>query len=199
MSIVRLTDDFDWSSFDIPGGSAPVQMHVLHKDPQTRARTLVVLFPRGWERFQTGFYEADEEFIVLEGSLRMCGITYDSGDWGFIPERFGRYDMSVVEPTLVLARFFGPARWVFDEVHEEQPMHRVLSASVFGDASPLGSGTASVLRLDEAWLVNEVPAGVAADSDTELLSLRDHSWSLTPAGQPLPDLAAPAFCRRFGA
>ncbi|MGH2830579.1 MAG: cupin domain-containing protein [Actinomycetota bacterium] len=199
MNVVDLDTSLDWTPFDIPGGSAPVQMHVLRDEPATRARTLLVRFPKGWERFESGFYESAEELIVLEGALHLCGITFGSGDWGFVPEKHGRYDMSVDEPTVVFARFFGPARWVASEVHEELPLHRALSAASFEDASPLGAGNASLLRLDEAWLVSEVPAGVAAPVDTELLSLPSRHWTWTPAGEPLPDLAPPAFCRRFAA
>lgn len=197
MSTVRVDDPLDWISFDIPGGSAAVDMHVLRDEPSSRARTLLVRFPKGWERFETGYYESAEELIVLDGALRLCGITYGIGDWGYIPAGHGRYDMSVGEETLVFARFFGPARWVNEDVHEEVPMHRVLPSASFGDASPLGAGKASILRLDEAWLVNAVPAGTPAAEDTELFSLPSRQWTWTQAGEALPDLAAPAFCRRF--
>lgn len=196
-AVVDIDEILDWALFDIPGGSAPVRLHVLRDESDTRARTLLVRFPAGWERTQTGYYESAEELVVLDGTLRMCGATYDPGDWGFVHAGTIRFGMSVDRPTLVLARFFGPARWVAAATAPAAPWRSSLDDAAMDEPSPLGAGRATPLRAGESWFVDDVPGGMRAAADTELLSPPGRVWTWTPAGEPFPDLDGPCFCRTF--
>src|SRR5258708_4087427 len=110
-TVVRFGGDLDWQPFDIPGGTMPVDLVRLHVERETRASTLLVRFPLGWRRDVAGSYASAEDFLAIEGELRMCGETFVSGDWGYLPAGALRTGMAAVAEVLTLARFAGRARW----------------------------------------------------------------------------------------
>lgn len=169
-------NDAQWTDFDIPDGSAPVQMCVLRDEPDTRARTLFVSFPAGWVRSHTGSYPCDEELVVMDGSLELSGATYVRGDWALIPPGYERRDMATPHGALVRARFGGPARWLRGE-------------------TPLRSGVRR-RALDDARPLPQAPGSEAAE-DVEVLSLDERTWWWVPKGEHLPVVSGVCFCRTF--
>ena len=101
----------DWEPFEVPGGSVPVSVSRLHADPETRAVTLVVRFPAGWQRPEAGAYSAAEEVYLLDGSLEMNGTPYGAGTWFRVPAGAVRRHTASPGGAVALARFDGPARW----------------------------------------------------------------------------------------
>lgn len=108
-------ESLEWEPFDIPGGTSPVSIHRLHSDPTTRAMTLVVRFPAGWQRPQAGSYSAAEEAYVLEGAIEINANRFYAGEWFHIPTGLVRHVMSSPDGAVVLARFDGPPRWTPEE------------------------------------------------------------------------------------
>ena len=104
-------DALEWEPFDIPGGSLPVSVSRLHADAVTRALTLVVRFPAGWERSERGSYSAAEEVYVLEGSLELNGQRHPAGTWLRVPPGTRRHHTATPDGAVALARFDGPPRW----------------------------------------------------------------------------------------
>lgn len=104
----------DWEPFDVPGGSVPVAVSRLYADPQTRAATLVVRFPVGWQRAEVGSYSAAEEVYVLKGALEMNGARHLAGTWFRVPAGAERRNTATPDGAVALARFDGPARWTPD-------------------------------------------------------------------------------------
>ncbi|HEX9776344.1 MAG TPA: hypothetical protein VGB83_12300 [Actinomycetota bacterium] len=188
-----------WEPFDIPGGSAPVRLATLRVERPSRARTMLVEFPRGWTRDGAGSYETSEELLVLRGSIALSGETYREGDWALFPEGFYREAMSA--DALCFVRWGGPARWRFDAGDPSvQPVRGSIDVSRT-EASPLGQGGAGVLWRGEttsSFIADAPVSGMPAPRNVELLDLRTHAWHYAEAGEPLPSLAEGCFVRTHG-
>ena len=68
-----------------PGASARVLSH----DPDDGACSLVVRYPAGYSRGPECF-DADEEFIVLAGSIEIDGVAYGRHDYAHLPRGLPR-------------------------------------------------------------------------------------------------------------
>src|SRR5436309_515203 len=108
--VVELDGDLDWADFEIPDSSVAVRLATLRKEP-SRARTVLVRFPEGWERPGAGWYSVSEEMVFLAGTLEMSGEVYRPGDWAFVPSGTARSHTVAKSEVLTVARFGGPARW----------------------------------------------------------------------------------------
>lgn len=104
-------EEREWREFSIPESSPPVKIALLNQSSENRARTMLVRFAPGWSRPASGYYEANEEFFVLEGDLTIGDSTFGPGDYGLIPAGSLRGPSSSKQGALTLARFDGPARW----------------------------------------------------------------------------------------
>ena len=182
----------------------PVPIAALHRDPASRAQTLFVRFPEGWQRPVAGFYEAAEELIVVSGVLHMSEVTYGPGDWGYVPAGSVRTSTSAETECVVFARFDGPARWrEAAEASGPPPMMAPLRAGNASSAvpSPLGGGTAWLLRAgerDAAWFADPPAPGAAAPVDVELFDPATAAYAFVAAGDPMPDVAGQCFVRTLG-
>lgn len=187
----------DWAPFEIPGSTLPVSLVRLHSEPDTRAQSLLVRFPAGWERPETGHYEAAEELVVLDGALEMSGETYEPRDWAWFPAGFRRVASRSPAGMLAFARFDGPARWVASGEEGPPAMRARLDAS--GGASlPFGGEGGRLLRSgdeDSAWFGDPPAAGASAPVDCEAFDLSARAWVFTPAGEPFPAMVGPCFVR----
>jgi hypothetical protein len=196
MTIVRLDDRPDWRPFDIPDSTPSVSMVSLRAEKETRALSLFVRFPPGWQRPVTGYYEAAEDVLFLSGELEMDGLTYRAGDYAYIPAGKSRAGSSANGEVIALAKFCGPARW-----HQgagdpsETALHLGIDSIEATEPSPLGAGRARVLRAGAAWIVETVDAGAPSPIDCELFSLGERAWTWAGKGEPLPDYSGPCFCR----
>jgi hypothetical protein len=200
--VIDLASGVEWTHFDIPGGTEPVAMALLHHDPETRARTVLVRFPEGWNRNGWGSYVAAEELVMLEGDLAMNGARWVAGDWAYVPAKGARRSMSSESGALVFARFLGPAKWLPNEGDDVSFERRALASAV-SDApvpSPLGVGAWPLRRDDagSAWLAGGL-AGGCVEVPVEVLALRSATFEVVPAGGTLPSIAEPCFCRIQGA
>jgi hypothetical protein len=201
--VVALDGDLDWADFDIPDSSAPVRLATLRKEP-SRARTVLVRFPRGWERPEAGWYSVSEEIVFLAGTLGMSGEVYTTGEWVYVPQGTARSHTVAQTDVLTIARFGGPARWnagyPSDGTNGSAVLRRALSPAENAVGSPLGAGDAWILRrgsADATWLLEAPAAGGSAHFNAELLALGSRTWAFVPAGAPFPDLEGLCFCRTF--
>lgn len=104
----------DWISIPIPDSSAKVDAIRLAVGSDGSS-SLLVRFPAGWTREVSGFYECAEEFVVLEGELRLSDFVYVSGDHGWVPARGARGLTHSPIKTYALAHFFGIPKWINDK------------------------------------------------------------------------------------
>ena len=201
--VVALGDDVDWQDFDIPGSNMPARVVTLRVERPSRARVLFVRFPAGFERAVSGWYEAAEELVVIEGGLQMSDDSYHAGDWAWIPAKTARRKTAAHPQMLALARFDGPARWLEGEDAPDHsgPARARLEPSVLDVDSPLGSGRARLLRSGEptSWLLDAPDAGSRAPVDAEVFALASRTWAWVEAGEAFPHLEGLSFCRTFSA
>ena len=204
--VVDLAGDLEWGEFEIPDSTVPVALATLNVEP-TRARTVLVRFPAGWERPGMGWYTCAEEMVVLDGTLEMNGNAFGAGDWGYVPAGLVRVDSLARTEVLVVARFDGPARWTSGYPGEgkpngRSPLRRTLEPGASEVDSPFGAGRAWRLRrgsADTAWLLDAPPADRPAPCEAELLALGSRTWALVPAGEAPPRLEGLCFCRTVSA
>jgi hypothetical protein len=201
VSVVPVEGPLGWRGFDIPDGTQPVELAQLRFDSATRATTSMVRFPQGWERPSAGSYTSAEEFVVLEGELRLNGERFAAGEWVYVPKGAIRRDTAAESHVLAFAWFDGPAFWLPGAGDDTA----VLRGSVHevGAHMPSPFGGASSARLlrnggrESAWMIDAVPEGAHTTFDAELFDLSARVWAWVPAGATLPPLAGPAFCRTF--
>jgi hypothetical protein len=201
-ALQKLGNDLDWQDFDIPGSNMPARVVTLRVERPSRARVLFVRFPPGFERTVSGWYEAAEELLVIEGGLEMTGETFHAHDWALIPAGEPRRATKALPEMLALARFDGPARWN-EGAQAPNPAGAVrarLEPQTLDAASPLGAGHARMLRNGEpsSWLLDAPPAGAPSPIDAELFALSSRTWAWVEQGEPLPALEGLCFCRTFG-
>lgn len=197
-----MTDALAWESFDIPDGSEPAQVFRLRVEPGTKAITLLVRFPAGWNRMVPGYYEAAEDVLFLEGELEINGVTYRNGDWAYFPAGSVRRAMASPNGAFALARFGGAARWVRSEVSAGAEKPRRVRLEPVGDRapSPLGAGLGWILRSaarEQTWFTEPPAEGARAKHATELFDIALRVWSWIPAGEPLPAASGLCFARIF--
>lgn len=99
-----------WREAPMPGAS-PVEMALLPKLPDKGYRAFV-RFPAGWSRPDVGHYAVPEEFLVLEGELRLNDRTWKAGDCAWLPALQLRRDLGSPSGCLVFAWFGGTPRWI---------------------------------------------------------------------------------------
>jgi hypothetical protein len=190
-----------WEPFAIPGGTEPVSLVRLRSEPDTRAFTVLVRFPSGWERPTGGHYEAAEDVVFLSGTLEINDEVYREGDWAYLPAGFPRRTSRAHTDVLCVARFSGPARWnaSVDATPIELASHRRLSDA--GEPVEFAFGLGIPLRWgepDSDWFV---PHGLGRDHiapmDAELVDLDARAYAAVSAGDALPAFRGPVFCRTF--
>ena len=197
-----LDDALAWGSFEIPDGSEPVSVYRLRTEPDTRALTLLVRFPAGWNRMVPGYYEAAEDVVFLEGELEINGVTYRNGDWAYFPAGAVRRAMVSTTGALALARFDGAPRWIRSDVPAGTDKPRRVRLEPVGERapSPLGSGTGWILRAtddEQTWFTEPPVEGTPAKNATELFDIASRVWTWVPEGEPLPGATGLCFCRIF--
>jgi hypothetical protein len=89
-------------------GRPDVRSKMLSVDPShPNDSTCIVRYPKGWQRRDTHFVGAHEEFLVLEGSIRINGIEYGTHAYGFLPAGHLRKAMSSKNGAVLLTTFSG--------------------------------------------------------------------------------------------
>lgn len=171
---IALREIDDWLNLTIPGSDRPVQMHVLHADPASGASVAMVRFPAGWGRPGIGIYAVAEEFVVLEGSIRI-GQQFSAGDYVYLPPRTVREASFTEHGAVVVAWFSGRPVWTPG------------APDVPAAGDPVTSRTSGVLRADAAevpgaYEVREIASGSPEAEDVDILDPASWQWEWVPAG-----------------
>lgn len=176
----------------MPGADTPVRSLLLFLDDASRARSLVVRFPAGFSRKESGFYDVGEEIVVLSGHLYVAGLELAAGDWAWLPPGLHRDRLDTTDGATVLAWFSGRNEWRPGSGNQQD---RARWAHLgFADAPPAplrdgkagdGTGTSAV----EA-------EGTAVRGPAEIFDLTDLRWSLVPLGEMTTVTPGPALVRR---
>jgi hypothetical protein len=158
-----------WSE-GLYGGTRPdVAVRMLSLDDETGASSTLVRYPPGWARPEPERLAADEELLVLSGSLIVGGQRFRPFDYGFWPAGWERPASSSPDGAVVVTFFsaepalatsgmdeHGPARLVEHLSPLEQPW-----TGNFHPEFPPGAGR-RFLRQDpvsgeQTWLLGTLP------------------------------------------
>lgn len=77
----------------------------LSEDPTDGACSLVIQYPPGWVGPEGQCLAADEEFLVLDGELRIGGLAYAHHGYAHLPAGYRRGSMSAPTGAIVLTFF----------------------------------------------------------------------------------------------
>lgn len=93
----------------LQGDSRPdVEHKLLSIDDTDGSSTCIVRYPAGWQRSTPQALTTHEEFLVLEGALRINGRCYAQHHYGFLPAGFPREQAESVHGAVLLTMFYGP-------------------------------------------------------------------------------------------
>jgi hypothetical protein len=100
----------EWREAPMPG-ARPVRMALLPRLPDGGFRAFV-RFPAAWSRPDPGHYAVPEEFLLLDGELRLDGRSLQAGGYAWIPARALRRELSSANGCLAFAWFASAPRWI---------------------------------------------------------------------------------------
>ncbi len=192
----------DWRDAVIDDATPPVQLRRFHVDPTSKAFTVLVRFPAGWQRPHAGHYLVDEEVLFLEGSFEMSGIRYTAGSYAYLPAGYLRDASRSIDGALSLAWFSGRQVW------SRRPSLDVVPPAIVVEdwrgeprlPAPIGRrGSGCRLRRDasgDSWIIEDPPSGRSPlGASVELFSLAARTYARVGPGDEIPHVEAPLFCR----
>ena len=181
----------EWHAAPMPGSTGPVRLALLPvlSDGAFRA---FVQFPAGWARLGAGHYPVAEEFLVLEGDLRLNDTTWRAGGYAWIPANRVRSASRSESGCLAFAWFSSAPRWTRDE-----PSAAALPSDValahWRDARDLVPGGRQLHAGPEhhTWIVERPELGrlKALGTQWETLGLNDRTWRADATHEPRDDPA----------
>jgi quercetin dioxygenase-like cupin family protein len=99
-----------------PNAARPgAEAKVLSFDPETRACTAILRYPKGWSLPRAHYLDSDEELYVLDGALWIGGVEYRTGDYAYLPAGLPRPSMNSPAGASVMTFFEGPHTTVYGE------------------------------------------------------------------------------------
>jgi hypothetical protein len=194
-------DRLEWGTIRMPGSNGAVRLARLPRTADGALRAFVQ-FPAGWARPELGHYRVAEEFLVLEGELRMNGTTWGAGGYAWVPANRLRAASRSDAGCLAFAWFSSAPDWTPGEPAVPAPPDDVAFAH-WRDAPertlPCG-GSARRLRggpEHTSWIAERRHAALlAADAvSCETLGLRSRAWRFDVAGEQCQDSSEMAFLR----
>lgn len=98
-----------WSSEPLGAVRPGSEARTLSRDPDTGACSLLVRYPPGWHREVGEYLLVDEEFLVIDGSLRVGAHIYGEKGYAHLPVHAYREGMAAGERGAVVLAFFSAA------------------------------------------------------------------------------------------
>ena len=96
-----------WSSGCHGALHADVDSKVLSHDEIDGSATTIIRYPAGWSRRAPHSLSCHEEFLVLDGAIRINGRQYDKHAYGFFPAGYPREQVSSPHGAVLLTMFYG--------------------------------------------------------------------------------------------
>ena len=179
----------EWHAAPMPGSTGPVRLALLPvlSDGAFRA---FVQFPAGWARLGAGHYPVAEEFLVLEGDLRLNDTTWRAGGYAWVPANRVRSASRSESGCLAFAWFSSLPRWTPGEPRESA-LPCDVSLAHWRDARDLVPGGRELYAGPEhhTWIVDRPRlAGLAVPgTQWETLGLNDRTWHSGPTHEASDD------------
>jgi hypothetical protein len=189
-----------WSALVMPGSATPVRLARLPRAADGGFRVFVA-FPAGWSRPDAGHYAVAEEFLVLEGDLRLNDVTWRAGGYARIPAHRLRSVLQSESGCLVFAWFAAAPDWIPGAGAAASPDEVGFAHWRNAPDRALGGG-ASGRRLfagpeHDTWIVARRHAAVLAvpGRHWETLGLQDRTWRCDALPAPGEDPDEPLLLR----
>ena len=87
-------------------GRDDVEWKLLSIDEAGTDSTGIVRYPPGWRRDAVHYVTAHEEFLVLDGALRINDRVYEKHTYGFLPAGFPRASAGSTDGAVLLTMFY---------------------------------------------------------------------------------------------
>ncbi len=87
-------------------GRDDVEWKLLSIDEAGTDSTGIVRYPPGWRRDELHYVRAHEEFLVLDGALRINDRVYAKHTYGFLPAGFARRSAASPDGAVLLTMFY---------------------------------------------------------------------------------------------
>jgi hypothetical protein len=105
------SQNLPWKPADLDGVRPGVEVRVLSADGDTGAASLLVRYQAGWRLPTGGMLSQDEEFLVLDGSLRIGDQLYREKSYAHLPAGYERGPMISEAGAVVLTFLSGRPAW----------------------------------------------------------------------------------------
>ena len=107
-----------WQQGLYAGGREDVEMKLLSIDETGTDATCLVRYPAGWQRPALEHVSCHEEFLVLDGSIRINDRLYEKHSYGFLPAGYPRNDGESVAGAVLLTMFYDRPEVIVGEAAE---------------------------------------------------------------------------------
>ena len=105
-------NNINWIEAPMPDSSPGTKLVTYFvNDTESRSRLMLVEFPVGFTREQTGHYPAYEELLILDGSLKISGHEFKKDDYVLFPPNFTRSNTRCPEGCLALVWWSSKPGW----------------------------------------------------------------------------------------
>ena len=84
-----------------------VESKLLSIDDTDHSCTCILRYPAGWTRPAAQHLRVHEEFLVLDGAIRINGRLYEKHTYGFLPAGFVRERAESPQGAVLLTMFYG--------------------------------------------------------------------------------------------
>jgi hypothetical protein len=102
----------EWQNSVIDCLSPDIETKVLSLDQETGAASVILRIPAGWRHDGPRWLDADEEFMVLDGSLELNGKTLDMDCYAFLPAGTERRHAASADGASIIAFYSKTPAWL---------------------------------------------------------------------------------------
>lgn len=156
-----------WRRDDLWGIRPGVDSKVLSLDAEDGACSLLVRYPSGWRCERSGALSADEEFLVLSGTLAVGGRVYGEYAYAHLPAGYERGPMDCANGAVALTFFSrqpalsGTAEFEPSRLVEHLDAFQVPYTGNFHPEFPPGAGRKRLyedpVTHDQSWILGTLP------------------------------------------
>lgn len=161
------SQNLPWLADDLWGVRPGVSCKILSLDPQDGAASLLVRYPPGWRLAEDDALSADEEFLVLHGSLSIGAQSYGEKAYAHLPAGYQRGPMACENGAVALTFFSNRPSWGAVQPYDPARLVAHLDAFAvpytgkFHPEFPPGAGRKSLyedpLTHDQSWILGTLP------------------------------------------
>lgn len=169
------SQNLPWTADDLWGVRPGVHVKMLSLDDEDGAASVLVRYPPQWRLEREGALSADEEFLVLDGSLSMGPQQYTEKAFAHLPAGYRHGPMASETGAVVLTFFSSRPSWI--EPGHYDPARLVAHVDAFAvpytgrfhPEFPPGAGRKTLyedpITHDQTWILGTLPMRWAERSE----------------------------------